>query len=64
MSEFSISTLHKPGWKSNWAATDLQLILKFRINFDCFCYGRKPSVFIVDKITVEYVIVYFIGLES
>ena len=57
-------TLHEPCWKRNWTATELQLNVKFGINFDCFCYGRKPGVFIVGKIIVKYVIVCSIGLES
>ena len=64
MSVLSISTLHEPRGKRNWTATDLQLNVKFRINIDCFFYGRKPGVFIVDKIILECVIVCVIGLES
>ena len=64
MNNLSIFTLHEPRWKRNGTAIDLQLNVKFRINFDGFFYGRKPGVFIVDKIIVKYVIVCFIGLES
>ena len=64
VSDLSIFTLHEPRWKKNWTVTELQLNVKFRISIDCSFYGRKPGVFIVDKIIVKYVIVCFIGLES